>query len=158
MDQIDKKILRHMQRDATRTTAELADAVGLSLSACAKRLVRLRSDGTISAVVARLNPKRFRKPVSAAVMVTLSAPKADVSARFAKAMRDIEDVQQCHVVTGDFDFLLIIKAPGIEEYHDFAQSVLGTSKDVSAYKTTFILKTEKNEDTIPGFCFDGDED
>ena len=92
------------------------------------------------------------KPVSAAVMVTLSAPKADVSDRFARAMAKIDDVQQCHVVTGDFDFLLIIKAPSIEEYHEFAQSVLGTSTDVQSYKTTFILKTIKNADTVPEFC------
>lgn len=152
LDQIDRKILRHLQRDASGTTAELADDVGLSLSACAKRVARLKNDGTISAVTAKLDPKKFPKPVSAAVMVTLSAPKADVSDRFARAMAKIDDVQQCHVVTGDFDFLLIIKAPSIEEYHEFAQSVLGTSTDVQSYKTTFILKTIKNADTIPEFC------
>lgn len=153
MDQIDRNILKRLQKDASRTTAELADDVGLSLSACAKRVARLRRSGTISAVIARLDPKKFPKPVSAAVMVTLSAPKADVSSRFERAMAKISEVQQCHVVTGDFDFLLIIKAPGIEEYHDFAQSVLGTSVDVHAYKTTFILKTVKNDDMIPDFCF-----
>lgn len=154
MDNIDRNILSLMQHDAARTTAEIADDVGLSVSACAKRVARLRRNGAITAVVAKLNPAVFPKPVTAAVMVSLSAPKADVSERFARAMAKIDDVQQCHVVTGDFDFLLVIKAPGIEEYHDFAQSVLGTSTDVHSYKTTFILKTVKHDDAIPGFCFD----
>ena len=64
MDQIDKNILKRLQEDASRTTAELADDVGLSLSACAKRVARLRRSGTISAVIARLDPKKFPKPVS----------------------------------------------------------------------------------------------
>ena len=71
LDQIDRKILRHLQRDASGTTAELANDVGLSLSACAKRVARLKNDGTISAITAKLDPKKFPKPVSAAVMVTL---------------------------------------------------------------------------------------
>ena len=154
LDAVDRKILRILQRDAQRTTAKLADDVGLSLSACAKRLARLKRDGAIRDVVARLNPKLFPKPVTAAVMVTLSAPKTDVSERFTRAMMRYDDVQQCHAVTGDFDFLLVVKAPSIEEYHDFAQEVLGMAAEVRAYKTTFILKTAKNEDRIPGFCFD----
>ena len=94
LDQIDRKILRHLQRDASGTTAELANDVGLSLSACAKRVARLKNDGTISAITAKLDPKKFPKPVSAAVMVTLSAPKADVSDRFARAMAKIDDVHK----------------------------------------------------------------
>ncbi len=152
MDTIDRHLLRLLQTDARRSNAELADLVGLSNSACAKRVARFWSSGLISRLVARLDRRRFARPVSAAVMVTLSLPKANVSDQFAADMLARDEVQQCHAVTGDFDYLLIVTERSIEDYHAFAQATFGTMPTVQAYKTVFLLKTVKNEDSIPDFC------
>jgi len=152
MDGTDRKLLSLLQRDAQRTTAQIAEDVGLSLSACAKRLARLKHDGSIASIVARLDPKKFPKPVTAAV--TLDTPKTDVLRRFARLAAEHDEIQQCHAVTGDFDYLLIVTAPSIEAFFEFAQEVLGSSKDVRAYKSTFVLQTVKNENRIPEFCLE----
>lgn len=154
MDRLDIRLLALLQRDAGRSTKALAQAVGLSVSACAKRVARLKREGIVKRVVARLDPSRFPAPVSAAVMVTLSAPKAHVARAFTERMNGIDAVQQCHAVTGDFDFLLILRERSIETYHALAEEIFGDSPDVQAYKTVFILRTTKNVDEIPGFCLE----
>ena len=156
MDSIDSRLLALLQRDARQSNAVLADKVGLSGSACARRVARLWSDGFLSGLVAKLNRRRFPRPVSAAVMVTLSAPKSEITERFAASVSRLPEVLQCHAVTGDFDFLLIVQERSIEEYHDFAQSAFGSSSDVQAYKTVFLLRTHKNEDTLPDYCLKSD--
>ncbi|WP_240035623.1 Lrp/AsnC family transcriptional regulator [Hwanghaeella grinnelliae] len=152
LDARDRRILSLLQKDARTTAAEMADAVGLSLSACAKRMARLWSDGYIDRMVAVLDRKRFRRPVSAAVMVTLTQPKASYTQEFTRRIQSLEEVQQCHIVTGDFDFLLIVQAKTIEAYHDMAQNVFGESPYVRSYKTVFLLGSLKNENTLPDFC------
>lgn len=152
LDPQDRRILSLLQRDARRTQSELAEAVGLSLSACAKRTARLWAEGVIEGAVAVLDRARFRRPVTAAVMVTLTAPRAGVSEAFAAAILRHEEVLQCHVVTGDFDFLLMVQARSIEDYHAFAQATFGALPTVRAYKTTFVLRTHKNVDRLPDWA------
>ena len=152
LDPRDRRILSLLQKDARKTAAEMADAVGLSLSACAKRIARLWSDGYIERTVAVLDRKRFRRPVTAAVMVTLTQPRASYSQEFIRRICAFEEVQQCHMVTGDFDFLLIVQARSIEAYHDLAQNVFGEWPNVRSYKTVFLLSSLKNENSLPDFC------
>lgn len=152
LDSRDRRILSLLQRDARKTAAEMADAVGLSLSACAKRMARLWADGYIDRMVAVLDRRRFRRPVTASVMVTLTQPKASYSQDFVRRICACDEVQQCHIVTGDFDFLLIVQARSIEAYHEFAQNVFGEWPNVRSYKTVFLLGSFKNENTLPDFC------
>lgn len=152
LDPRDRKLLALLQTDARRTQAELAEAVGLSLSACAKRVSRLWAEGWIARSVAILDRRRFRRPVTAAVMVTLTAPRAGVSQDFARRICAFEAVQQCHAVTGDFDFLLIVQERSIEAYHAFAQEVFGEWPSVASYRTVFLLLSHKVENTLPDFC------
>ncbi|MHC9234641.1 Lrp/AsnC family transcriptional regulator [Pseudooceanicola sp. 502str34] len=152
LDPLDRKLLMALQHDARRTNADLAEEVGLSVSACAKRVARFWSDGLIARSVARLDRRKFKRPVTATVMVSLTAPKANVSQEFARRICAYDAVQQCHVVTGDFDFLLIVQERSIEAYHDFAQEVFGEWASVADYKTVFLLRSYKNENTLPEFC------
>lgn len=152
MDEMDRKVLAVLQQDASQSTKHTADAIGLSVSACAKRIARLKRDGVIAGISAKLDQSRFPRPVTAAVTVTLSAPKANVSQNFSRRMSEIDAVQQCHAVTGDFDFLLIVKEQSIESYHALAEDIFGASPDVQLYKTSFILRTSKHVDHVPDFC------
>ena len=152
LDGIDRRLLQALQRDARRTNAELAEEVGLSMSACAKRVSRLWSEGLIAGAVAILDRRRFRRPVTAMVTVSLTSPTQANSDAFARAMLRHDEVAQMHTVTGDFDFLLLIQERSIESYHAFAQATLGALPFVQAYKTTFVLGTQRNRDRLPAFC------
>ncbi|MGI3164424.1 Lrp/AsnC family transcriptional regulator [Pseudooceanicola sp. 200-1SW] len=158
LDPRDKNLLMALQRDARRTNADLAEELGLSLSACAKRVARLWSEGYLTRAVALIDRRRFRRPVSAAVLVTLTAPKASVSIDFARRITACEQVIQCHAVTGEFDFLLIVQERSIEAYHDFAQEVFGEWPSVASYRTNFLLRSFKTENTLPAFCLTEVED
>lgn len=152
MDKFDKSLLSLLQEDSRRSTSELAEEIGLSTSATAKRTARLWAENYIKRQVVKLNRKRFRRPVTAIVAVKLTAPKATVSEQFAKHVTAFQEVTQCHAVTGDFDYLLMVCERSIEEYHAFAQSTFGTLQIVQSYKTTFVLGTAKNEDILPDFA------
>jgi DNA-binding Lrp family transcriptional regulator len=152
MDKFDTSLLSLLQEDARRSVAELAEIVGLSTSATAKRTARLWTQNYITRQVVKLNRKRFRRPVTAMVTVKLTAPKATVSTQFAKHVTAFQEVVQCHAVTGDFDYLLMVCERSIEEYHAFAQNTFGTLSIVQSYKTTFVLSTAKNEDILPDFA------
>ena len=158
LDPRDKHLLLALQRDARRTNADLAEEVGLSLSACAKRVARLWTEGYLARAVALIDRRRFRKPVSAAVLVTLTAPKASVSQDFARRITACDQVTQVHAVTGEFDFLLIVQERSIDAYHDFAQEVFGEWPSVASYRTNFLLRSFKNENTLPAFCLTEPDD
>jgi DNA-binding Lrp family transcriptional regulator len=149
LDSHDRDLLVLLQRDARRTNAQMAAEVGLSLSACAKRVARLWSEGWIARSVAILDRRRFRRPVTAAVMVTLNAPKAAASQEFVRHICAHEAVQQCHSLTGDFDYLLIVQERSIEDYHQFAQEVVADWPNVATYKTFSLLRSYKNENMLP---------
>ena len=154
LDGIDRRLLLALQADARRTNAELAEEVGLSMSACAKRTARLWSEGLIAGAVAILDRRRFRRPVTAMVTVKLTSPTARNTEAFVQAILKHDQIQQCHVLTGDSDFLLMIQARSIEAYHEFAMEVLGALPFVQAYKTTFVLRTWRNRDALPGWCLE----
>lgn len=154
MDKFDISLLSLLQQDARRSASELAEIIGLSTSATAKRTARLWTQNYITRQVVKLNRKRFRRPVTAIVTIKLSAPKAGVSAQFAQYVVGFQEIVQCHAVTGDFDYLLMVCERSIEEYHEFAQNTFGTLPIVQSYKTTFVLNTIKNEDILPDFALE----
>ncbi|NJO37404.1 MAG: Lrp/AsnC family transcriptional regulator [Rhizobiales bacterium] len=116
LDALDRKLLTLLQLDSRRTNAELAAEVGLSVSACAKRTARYWADGLIANTPAVLDHRRFRRPVTAIVTVTLVTPTAQMSERFTAEILKFDEVQQCHAVTGDYGFLLLVQERSIEDF------------------------------------------
>ena len=152
LDGLDTKLLALLQQDARRPASELADIIGLSTSATAKRTARLWAKKYIVRQVAKLNRGIFRRPITAIVTIKLSAPKAVVSSALAKHVAGFQEVMQCHAVTGDFDYWLMVCERSIEHYHEFAQNTFGSLESVQSYKTVFILGTVKIEDALPDFA------
>ena len=137
--------------ESLEVTVFVMDA--LSSSTSSKTLVRSMVESSASSFTVR-SGKVFATTGGSftAVMVTLTAPRAGVSEAFAAAILRHEEVLQCHVVTGDFDFLLMVQARSIEDYHAFAQATFGALPTVRAYKTTFVLRTHKNVDRLPDWA------
>ena len=119
LDKIDLKILKAMQEDASRSAAEIAEAVGLSQSPCWRRIQRLKDEGYISKIVAVLNPEKLNLRTQLFVQVkVIRADQMDLKA-FSETIRAFPEVMECHVILGAFDFLLRVVAQDIQAYEKF---------------------------------------
>ncbi len=119
LDKIDLKILKAMQEDASRSAAEIAEAVGLSQSPCWRRIQRLKDEGYISKIVAVLNPDKLNLRTQLFVQVKMSRADPVNKDEFAAIIRGFPEVMECHVILGAFDFLLRIVAQDIQAYEKF---------------------------------------
>ncbi|EKM33805.1 marR family protein, partial [Vibrio harveyi] len=106
MDKIDRQLLDLIQQDATMTTSELADRVGLSASPCARRIKRLEQEGVISGYRAMVSREQAGIAMTVFVEVSLNNHQASSIDEFEQAVSEMEEVISCHVVSGAYDYLL----------------------------------------------------
>ena len=119
LDAADKRILRELQRDSSRTTAEIADVAGLSQAACWRRIQRLKTDGYIVREAALLDRGKLGLRAHIFVQVKLSATGRAHVSEFADAVRAFPEVLECYVLMGQTDFLMRVITPDIEAYEKF---------------------------------------
>jgi len=119
LDRIDHRILAALQEDASRSAAEIAEAVGLSQSPCWRRMQRLREEGYISKVVALLDRKKIGLRAQLFVQVKVISNDQASLAAFSKAIQEFPEVMECHVMLGAFDFLLRVVTKDLEAYEKF---------------------------------------
>jgi len=124
LDKIDHRILAAMQEDASRSAAEIAEAVGLSQSPCWRRIQRLREEGYISKVVALLDRKKIGLRAQLFVQVKVISNDQASLAAFSKAIQAFPEVMECHVMLGAFDFLLRVVTKDLEAYEKFYFDIL----------------------------------
>src|SRR4051812_26198520 len=108
MDEVDKQILRHMQEDDRISYGDLGVRVGLSISAVNERLKKLHGSGAIRRCVAVVEPRAVGLDICAFVQVLLDKPSS--TAPFLARMKERPEVLECHHVTGDFSYLLKVRA------------------------------------------------
>ncbi|HEY4366671.1 MAG TPA: Lrp/AsnC family transcriptional regulator [Steroidobacteraceae bacterium] len=119
LDRIDLKILAALQEDASRSAAEIAEAVGLSQSPCWRRIQRLKDEGYISKVVALLDRSKVALHAQLFVQIKVSRNDQASLAEFSQAIREFPEVIECHVILGVFDFLLRVVAKDMDAYEKF---------------------------------------
>jgi len=124
LDNFDRKILREFQRDTRQTAADLAKIVGLSPSACHRRLTALRQAGVIQAEVAIIHPESVGRGVTLIVAVTLEREHTDVIANFKRETRGSIEIMQCYYVTGTADFIMILTSKSMESYDAFVEHAM----------------------------------
>ena len=143
LDVFDRKILALIQRDNRQTAAELSEKVGLSPSACHRRLVRLRDSGVIAAEIAVIDPAAVGRRLTLIVMVTLEREQTDVITEFKRATREAVDVMQCYYVTGSADFVMILTARSMEAYDAFVERFLFANRNVRRFETHVVMDRVK---------------
>jgi len=119
LDKIDHKILAALQEDASRSAAEIAEAVGLSQSPCWRRIQRLRDDGYILKIVALLDRNKLALRSQLFVQVKVTRHDQASLEEFSKAIQEFPEVMECHVVLGVFDFLLRVVTKDMDAYEKF---------------------------------------
>lgn len=149
LDLIDRRILRQLQADSLISNQALADAVGLSPPACLKRVRRLRATGVIARSVALLAADAVGYPLLTVVRVKLERPTDEVMAAFEARMAELPRVVQCLTVTGDIDYILMIRSRDVADYQDFARRFLAAAGGIRAYTSEIVLAVNKATTEIP---------
>ncbi|MCK1453195.1 Lrp/AsnC family transcriptional regulator [Bradyrhizobium sp. 35] len=148
-DRIDAHILEIVQKNNRVTCEVMAEAVGLSTTACQRRLKRLRSEGIIEADVSIVSAKAVGWPLQMLVLVTLERKRSDVVDRLKKAIKASVEVINGFYITGDADFALYIAAHTMEEYEEFTQRFFYENRDVKSFKTLVVMDRVKAGFAIP---------
>ena len=149
LDAIDTKILTLMQQDASLSTAELADRVGLSQSPCWRRIQRLKEEGYIKAQVAVLNREKLGFSMKIFAQVKMARLTDEERAEFVRAIQSIPEIVECYTVFGELDTLLTILAPDVRWYQDFIFSILLKVPGVQDVRSIVTMSEAKCTTAIP---------
>ncbi len=146
MDKYDRHILRELESNGRITNLELAKKVGLSASACLRRVQSLEQSWVILGYKAVLDRSKMGGGFSVIVGVGLARHlKADQQA-FEKAMCAADEVRACYSVAGEIEYLLHIEVADLDAYRRFHTEVLGTVKEVSRLVSYIVMASPKNAD------------
>lgn len=143
-DRIDQRILHELSRDARQTNVKLAEQVGLSPSACLRRVQELERSGVITGYKAVID--RSQLGIGCVVYLTVGLSKhtkASLEA-FEQAIAKAPEVVECHTITGAVEYLLRVEVANIGAYKDFHTNVLGTLPHVSSITSHIVMDTSKS--------------
>ena len=143
-DEIDRRILRELQRHARLTNVELAERVGLSPSACLRRVQELERSGVISGYHARVDPLAGGAGFIAYVTVALSSHSKENLEAFERAVAGAPQVVECHNITGATSYLLRVEVAGLQQYKKFDTETLAAVPGVAQITTHVLLATTKH--------------
>ncbi|MCK9259342.1 MAG: Lrp/AsnC ligand binding domain-containing protein [Azoarcus sp.] len=145
MDRIDLKILGELQTDARISMVELSRRVGLSKTPCAERLRRLEKQGVVRGYHAALDPEAVGAAHVVVVQVLLSSTTAHDLKRFNDAVMTIPEIESCHMIAGDFDYLLKVRTRDIAEYRKVMGERISELPCVKQTHTYVVMEVVKDE-------------
>lgn len=149
LDRIDRHILSILQQQGRISYTDLADRVGLSTTPCMERVKRLEKDGFIEGYHARLNPQALDFGMLVFVEIALSYQSPDAFERFNQAVADLDYVQECHLVSGDADYLLKARIRNMSEYRELLGEMLLTLPGVKNSKSYIVMEEVKESLALP---------
>lgn len=141
MDRIDRKIIDELQADGRLTNTELASRIALSESACLRRVRALEESGLIRGYVALLDQSTAGFPDNVFVQITLNGQQQDELAAFEAAVRDIPEVMECYLMSGDYDYLLRVIVADSRDYERLHSQHLTRLPNVDRVRSSFALRT-----------------
>ena len=145
LSRIDANILDELQRDGRITYAELARRVGLTTSPCMERVKRMERDGIIRGYTALLDSEYLHSNLIVFVQVRLVRMSQDIFAEFAEAATALDEVQECFLVSGSFDYLIKARVADMDEYRKFLGNTLLSLPGVQ--ESTSLVVMEQVKDT-----------
>ena len=149
LDRIDREILRLLQKDAELSAAAVGEKIGLSQSPCWRRIQRLREEGLILGPQMRFDLKKLGFDVVVFAQVKLTAHGRSKVPEFAETIREFPEVQECHLVLGNIDFLLRIVVRDIEAYERFFFEKLSHLPQVQEVHSNIVLSEIKYTSELP---------
>ena len=146
---MDKKILRQLQQKGRITYAELANRVGLSTSPCLERVKRMEREGVISGYTALLNPRYLNAGLVVFVQIRLARTAQDIFEDFKSAAAALEEVQECYLVSGNFDYLIKARVEDMDAYRKFLGETLLTLPGVLESTSYVVMELVKETMDVP---------
>ncbi|QFT32980.1 Lrp/AsnC family transcriptional regulator [Roseibium porphyridii] len=143
MDAIDQKILTALQIDSRISMAKLSEQVGLSLSACHRRVKLLEANGVISGYTVRLERSALDLEIQVFIEVKLTSARTDDITAFESAIAKMPEILECHLISGEFDYLIRLVAKNTAAYEKLYRNRLSQIPSVSQMKTLLSLSTVK---------------
>lgn len=149
LDDIDKKILRILQRDSHLTVKELAARVHLSPSPVFERQKRLEREGYIERYMAVVNSHRVRNGIMVLCNIRLKQHTQELIQEFMDVVQSIDEITECYNTSGDYDFLIKVYARDMKCYQQFMLNTLGTIDCIGSLHSIFVIDETKNTRGVP---------
>ena len=121
----------------------MSKEIGLSASACQRRINKLREDGVIAREVAILSKEKISPVLTTIVEIALERETPNIIDDFKSSMLTIQEVTQCYYVTGEIDFILILNVRDIDHYQNFTQKFLFDNPNIRRFNTLVVMETVK---------------
>ncbi len=143
MDRHDILILKALQGDSAIAIADLAARIGLSTSACHRRIKQLEATGVIAGYRAQLDPQTLGLKMQVFVEITLTSQSHEAMDRFEAAVASFDEILECHLMSGSADYLLRVAARDLEQFDAIHRTCLARLPGVSAMRSGFAIRTIK---------------
>ena len=150
MDRIDRSILRALQGHARISNVDLATLVGLSPSACLRRVSQLEKTGVIDGYHANLNASKMGQDVLVLMHITLHGQSAEMMAEFERAVAKIPQVLACFLIAGESDYILRVAARDVNDFGRVHATRLSALPHVLRMESNFVLREVMNRGVTPG--------
>ena len=149
IDRVDRAILRQLQRDASISNVALAAKVNLSAPACLRRVERLKEMGLIRGVVALLDAKALDAGMLVMIGVVLDRSTPESFADFEKAAQKVSGCMECHVVTGEFDYFMLVRTKDSNSFNRLHAEQLLYLPGVRQIRSFVVLKEILSTTSVP---------
>jgi len=147
MDKQDKAILELLQTDATLAIGELADKIGISKSACWRRVQKLEQEGVIRARVALLDPAKVNLPLSVYISVRTNQHNEQWSSRFQAVTEKLPGVLEVYRMSGDLDYLIKAVVEDMQGFDRLYKELIAA--DLFDVSSSFVMETMKQTSALP---------
>ncbi|MCE0506810.1 MULTISPECIES: Lrp/AsnC family transcriptional regulator [unclassified Roseivivax] len=149
LDTMDRRLLGLLQKRGRISNADLAEAAGLSSSACHRRVARLEAEGYVSGYVALLDARRLRMSATIFVEITLTHQSDETLDAFETAVRRIPNVLECHLMAGTADYLVKVVAEDTEDFARIHRQYLTRLPGVAQMHSSFSLREVQKTTALP---------
>ncbi len=148
MDQIDRRLLNLLQENCKRTTKAYAVELGLSTTAIFERIRKLEKEKVITSYVALVDKKAVKKSFTVFCHVKLVQHTKDNVLRFERQIQRLEEVQECHHVSGDYDYILRVNVADMAAYREFMVNKLTAIDQIGSTQSSFGINEVKKTTAI----------
>lgn len=147
LDKIDMKIIQLLQHNARMSIADLADKVGLSATPIKERMRRLQDQGVITGYHAKINPHLIGQGLLVFVEIKLKDKSASLFAEFKRDVLRISQIMECHLVSGEYDYLIKVRLPDMSAYRNMLGNIL-LQLPAASESRSYVVMEEVKEDII----------
>ncbi|QHE91909.1 Lrp/AsnC ligand binding domain-containing protein [Pandoraea fibrosis] len=148
LDRLDRRILTLLQQDGRMSMKDLSEQVGLSITPCIERVKRMERDGVIVGYFARVNPAALGASLLVFVEITLDHKSGNMFDQFRREVLRIPEVMECHLISGDFDYLIKARIREMSEYRKLLGDILLQLPGAVQSKSYVVMEEIKETLTI----------